>query len=146
MAKPAKQNKAKKSNPLFTWVRADVYKQTLWFSIGQTDQQLKKSLLKEVMNITKTQVDSIVDYTSRESSMHMGRFSVAEGLHIIRLYDLPNVNDPYFHGILAHEVLHATFHILGYRGVELSDESEEAYTYLQDYFITEIYRTLLPLK
>ena len=39
---------------------------------------------------------------------------------------------------LAHETLHATFDVLTLRGMKLSDESQEAFTYYQQYLISVI--------
>lgn len=140
MAKPAKPTKKLKG---FTWVTARIYKQTLFVSIGQTDKQLKKSLLKNVPDLQEKEVDDVVNYVQRKHERHNGIFAVVQGLHIIRMFDEADFFDPYFHGVFSHEVLHATFELLRARGLELSTESEEAYTYLHDYYITEIYKNII---
>lgn len=38
---------------------------------------------------------------------------------------------------LGHELLHAVFHILSWCGVKYSDESEEAFTYLYEFFLNK---------
>lgn len=50
-------------------------------------------------------------------------------IHIIRLSEWDN--SPECTAALSHECLHATFHILSSRGVKYSQDSEEAFTYLQ---------------
>lgn len=127
----------------FTWATADVYKQTLFLSIGQSDKQLKKSLLKSIPALQEKEADDVVEYVKCKHSRHHGIFAVAQGLHLIRIFTEGDINDPFFHGILAHEVLHATFELLGGRGLEHCSESEEAYTYLHDFYITNLYKNIL---
>lgn len=140
MARLAKLTKKLKG---FTWATADIYKQTLFVSIGQTDKQLKTALLKNIPNLQEKEADDVVGYIQRKHERHNGIFAVVQGLHIIRMFDEADFFNPYFHGIFSHEVLHATFELLRARGLELSGESEEAYTYLHDYYITEIYKNLI---
>lgn len=133
----------KKIKPVFTWAYADVYKQTLWISLGQSDRQLKNSLIKYGRNITPELAEEIAKDTTQRSSKHHGIFATSLGIKILRVYLPPDMTDPNFHGILAHEVLHASIDILRERGMDLCEESEEAYTYLHDFFITDIYRALV---
>ena len=135
--KPAKKIKG------FTWTTAEIYKQSLFLSVGQTDKQLKNSLLKHVPNFKENEADDVVNYVKRKHSRHNGIFAVCQGLHIIRMFEEADFFDPGFHGILSHEILHATIELLTARGLTLSNDSEEAFTYLQDYYTTELYKNLL---
>lgn len=45
--------------------------------------------------------------------------------------------------IVAHECLHLTHWLLKEKGLRLTDDSEEAYTYLLQWFVKEIYREIL---
>jgi hypothetical protein len=42
-------------------------------------------------------------------------------------------------GVIAHEIMHVVFFILGYIDVPLSQESEEVYTCLNEYLIESVY-------
>lgn len=53
------------------------------------------------------------------------------------------ITDPEAHGILAHEIMHATFAILRRSGMKFSQKSEEAYTYLAEWITEKIYRKIL---
>lgn len=127
----------------FTWTTAHIYKQSLFLSIGQTDKQLKNSLLKHVSSLQENDADDVVDYVKRKHERHNGIFAVVQGLHIIRIYEEADFMDPTFHGILSHEILHATFELLRSRGLMHSNESEEAFTYLHDFYTTELYKYIL---
>jgi hypothetical protein len=45
-------------------------------------------------------------------------------------------------GSIAHEAFHATFAILDYIGMTLTDSSEEAFAYLDDYIVRKIHQEL----
>lgn len=144
MAKRAKLTvKPTKKLKGFTWATAEIYKQSLFLTIGQTDRQLKNSLLKHIPNLQEQEANAVVDYLQRKHDRHNGIFAVVQGLHIIRLFEEADFFDPDFHSILSHEILHATFELLKSRGLSLSDESEEAYTYLMDFYIRNLYKNLL---
>ena len=51
---------------------------------------------------------------------------------------------PYVAGIIAHEALHATVHVMRAIGVEITDASEEALTYYHAYVVREIHKHLWP--
>ncbi len=60
---------------------------------------------------------------------------VSDGQCIIYLPKFPVT--PREVAILGHEILHATFSILSHCGVEYSEESEEAYTYLYEFLLSK---------
>lgn len=136
-AKPKKKIKG------FTWATADIYKQSLFLSIGQTDKQLKNSLLKYITSFQEKEANDVVDYLKRKHDRHNGLFAVVEGIHIIRMYEEADYFDHNFHGILAHEILHATFELLTARGLVYSETSEEAFTYLHDFYTSNLYKNIL---
>jgi hypothetical protein len=137
------KTKPKKKIKGFTWVTADIYKQSLFLSVGQTDMQLKNSLLKHVDPFQEKEANDVVDYLKRKHDRHNGLFAVVQGLHIIRIYEEADYFDHHFHGVLAHEILHATFELLTARGVTYSEDSEEAFTYLHDYYTSNLYKNIL---
>lgn len=52
---------------------------------------------------------------------------------------LSNVND----ALLVHELFHVTYKILSKIGMELSNDSEEAYAYLQEYLFNQVKANLI---
>ncbi len=64
-------------------------------------------------------------------------------LYDFTLYVCIGKPDPEAHGILAHEIMHATFAILRRSGMKFSQKSEEAYTYLAEWITEKIYRKIL---
>jgi hypothetical protein len=51
---------------------------------------------------------------------------------------------PYVAGIIAHEALHATVHVMRAIGIEITEASEEALTYYHSYVVREIHKHLWP--
>ena len=54
-------------------------------------------------------------------------------------FNLEHENEQITHGIIAHEVSHIVFMILGDRGLEHVDESDEAYAYLTTWVTDKVY-------
>lgn len=50
------------------------------------------------------------------------------------LFDMKHIDS----GVIAHECLHATCNLLKSKSFTLTEDSEEAYTYTQQYFITKV--------
>lgn len=51
---------------------------------------------------------------------------------------------PYVAGVIAHEALHATVHVMRAIGLEITEASEEALTYYHAYLVREIHKNLWP--
>jgi len=49
-------------------------------------------------------------------------------------------------GLIAHEVMHSVFFIMSYVGIPLTQESEEAYTFLNGYLMNSIMQNFEPNK
>lgn len=95
------------------------------------------------------ELDSNVMYEfSKEPDDYSGIYSVPptsegetirtkKGNVVIRFHTAPT--NP---GSIAHEAFHAVTNILDYIGMKLSDESEEAYSYLLDSIVSQIHETI----
>lgn len=111
-----------------------VYPFDVMVSIGQNDNELLKSLLKIKWNIP---VDDIKYSCNRTNAM----FCLWDnGYGLIRLRNFPKT--PEEKGFLAHEVTHYTNHLLDDIGMHWSKESDEAFSYLQQFITTEIYKRI----
>lgn len=58
----------------------------------------------------------------------------------------PQHDDPQDIGAVTHELLHVTHKILMRKGVKLCEESEEAFTYLAEFLVRELWAKLLHMK
>ena len=107
-----------------------LYPFDLMVSCGQTDDQLKASLKKYGI---EWQDRLILDCPA-----HYVR--LARNQPVIRTANYPITVTDY--GILQHEIFHATDQILRYIGINLTDDSDEAYAYLIEYITREVYKKL----
>jgi len=60
--------------------------------------------------------------------------------------DFKFTGSPNDYSILAHECLHASFHLLRKRGVRYSKSSEETYTYFTDFLIENLATKMLAVE
>jgi hypothetical protein len=57
-------------------------------------------------------------------------------------FNLKHKNRKITHGIISHEVLHAAHALLNDRGLKLTNESDEAYSYLIEWMTDLVYATI----
>jgi hypothetical protein len=107
-----------------------LYPFDLMVSCGQTDDQLKASLKKYGIEWQ----DSLI----LDCPAHYVR--LAKNQPVIRMANYPITVTDY--GVLQHEIFHAVDQILRYVGINLSDDSDEAYAYLIEYITREMYKKL----
>lgn len=117
---------------LFHTIQIPIYPVVLHITFGHTDEELKKHIAKighewsELLEL-KPHWYGMCTKTNR-------------GAFVIRLEQYPVTPKDY--GYLQHEILHATVGILSDIGLKLTDESEEAYTYLTQFITEEIYKQI----
>lgn len=119
---------SKKANFIIPLV---IYPFTIMISLGQTDNELKKSL-KKIDN----EWDDIMIMDG------IGKFCMNKyNQSLIRLWNYPTTCEEY--GSLQHEIFHAVTFIFDRIGLKFSLlKSDEAYSYLIGYLTTEIYKKL----
>lgn len=89
---------------------------------------LEKKILKQIKPKNSLNVAGTYQY-HRGSDIHLIVINpVQDALALVR--------------IASHEANHAAFQILENIGIELAGQSEEAYTYLQDYILFNILKTI----
>lgn len=105
-------------------IKLEVYPFQVMVSLGEKNKSLTKKLKKwKVKSVDLGKYDGI--YTTFNN-----------GYHLIRLKKVPKSS--YQFGVLQHEILHCTIQIMREVGMELSNKSEEAYTYLHGYLTYKI--------
>lgn len=109
-----------------------VYPFDIMFSLGETDEQLRKVFAKH----------GIQERNYFEHELKVGRCSIfPDGSQVVRLRDYPSTNAQY--GYLQHEIFHAVANLMEKIGVRLlNDYSDEAYAYLIAYLTKEVYKHL----
>lgn len=114
------------------YIRADVYRRGITIFIGSREE-LNKFVEKAFKGMPKF----IEDVKESDGSHSLGTTWVEEGgQSLIWIPKFPKT--PTQIGNLSHEILHATFALLDYVGVEYRyDGPNEPYTYLQEYFLVK---------
>lgn len=118
-------------------IQLEMYPFTVLFSAGETDDVVKKRLLEKEVN------EDHIELLNFKPGVN-GRAVLYPGINIavMRLKSF-SPKEPDFYAGLHHELTHLVHFILNEIGMRLSDDSDEAYTYLTGYLTKKIYEQLL---
>lgn len=113
------------------YISCDIYKRGIWVFIGSLDE-LKLWVKREfTYEDEKEFVDMILGLKQR-NELASFNYDNNNGQGVVHIYEHPTT--PKGYAALVHELLHATFYILNFCGVEYAyDGSNEAYTYLLEH-------------
>ena len=121
-------------NSLNFIVSLGVYPFDVMVSIGESDEEVRKQLENRGINVSQT------DFT--HSSQQSGRTAIfSENVVLLRIYN--SQKSAMWHGVLAHEIFHASEFVLERIGMRLTLDSDEAYAYLIGYLTEKIYEKIL---
>lgn len=138
MAYKNEKMRAKKIKTARFMVHCDVYPFSILFSFGEDFKTLKKYLLTKGC---KEDDVKDADYPSETAAGYYMMFK--DGASLIRLKEIPHT--PRGWAWLHHEILHAVFAILKRVGIKYHDRnSEEAFTYLNQFIVEQVYIKLFP--
>jgi hypothetical protein len=113
-------------SPMFFTIPIELYNVYVFFSCGQSDEELLK-WLKSTRQPIPENFNKKSTYGNAYGNGYNFRFE--NGNQLIRLQN-PEIESVAFYEALTHEVAHASFDILYKAGMKLSLDSEEAFTYL----------------
>lgn len=133
----SKRKPVKRSKGYFGVIPLSIYNCEIIYSVNQTDMQFKKSL---EIGVDPPIIDTeVLKAAQQEGPLNNGKTVCNDFRHacIIRIFK--PVDSAHMRGVLAHEILHAVHYILGFKGMQLHDSSEEAYAYLTGFITTQIY-------
>lgn len=124
----------------FKYIHCDLYKRGIFIFIGNCEELSKWA--KKVYNEPCEQdlIDSVEQFCTSERYGNQGVagscYDSSSGQWLIHLPEFSFEYDPVAITNLSHEILHATFGMLDYVGVEYRyGGSNEPYTYLHEYFL-----------
>lgn len=135
--------KKKKIKKKFFLIELPIYNIDIAISVGQTIQQLRSSLSKIWGDVIWDEgfPEEIPDYASGVTLRRtVGMFAVPYAI-VFPQHPL-NETDFEGHASIAHEAGHVVIEILTSRGIPLTYDTEEAYTYLMGHLSREIYKNL----
>lgn len=131
----------------FFEIRIPIYNATIVVSYGDDLEFLKNSTkdqpkpLKTPMKKIRQKLDDLFKEKEKTGAFYCRHEQ--ENIRYLHFFEAPNV--PTLLSRICHESLHATVCLLKDRGMELTDESEEAYTYLQQYIFEELTNKIFEL-
>lgn len=124
-------NKHKK--PIALLINVPIYREQLIVSLHQDDKEFLKTI-KQYFKLDPDDEESFLKDNYGAKCFYHAHHS----LGIIRVKQKVDFN--LFCGFVAHEVAHFVFMCLSAKGMSLSEDSEEAYTYLIEYITAEIFK------
>lgn len=97
----------------------------------------------EVENYVRKQHDDY-EFECFDDADDNGGFAIQVGREIyLWIDDELDAVTPWLMGVIAHETNHATFSWLRHIGIAAGEETEEAHTYLQQFYVERITRKIL---
>lgn len=134
------KNKTSMKGKVFL-INCGTYPFDVLVSVGQTDDEFRKSLPKYVPPCALKELEEDPDILKFENKTVQGRtIYFANGYLIIRLKHYPKTTSHQSH--LAHEVFHAVEFLFIHINMPLTKASSEAYAYLIGYLTKQIYEKL----
>lgn len=136
------KKKVEKKESIYKYIHCDVYKHGVVVFIGNCDdlRKLVNKVYKDpqvrdlVMCVNKYCTDE--NYVSNNISARC--YNSDSGQFIVHLPSFSFTYDPTEISNLSHELLHATFLMLDYIGIEYAyNGNNEAYTYLNEFLLRE---------
>lgn len=115
------------------YIRNDTYRRGITIFIGSAKEFIKFLESSSYKN-DKELMENIKEHENT-NALATCYNDHTDGQCIIRVSNCPIT--PTQIACLGHELLHATFFILQYCGIKYSDEGEEAFTYLYEFFLTK---------
>lgn len=112
-------------------INISIYKTDLLVIVGGSKKERKKILLKYY---SKREIDDLFDKTVFHEATTIQHSSGS----LILFFDENPKTSNFWMSVLAHEVFHAASFIMKRVDIPLSDDSEEAYAYLQQMIFEEI--------
>lgn len=125
--------------PIYNAVIRVTYGDDLKFLKNSTKDQ--PEVLKTTMKKIRQQLEELFKEKGKSGAFYCRHEE--ENIRYLHFFEAPDV--PTLLSRFCHESLHATTCLLKDRGMMLTDESEEAYTYLQQYIFEELVNKIFEL-
>ena len=117
----------------------DTYGFTVHLLVGVDGPKLKAYCEKMFPKGT-VEVDDDDDWCGRHTTVRFEDKSKSYEVHVIALQEFSLT--PQWIGVLVHESIHAVQTALDSRGLQMDDNTIEAYTYTQDWLVTQCLKLL----
>ena len=116
---------------IFEIITGTVYPFDVLISINQTDDEF----YSEVGHLSDDNLEKV--FLNLDQTILARSYITTTNISIIRFVNIDKNNLP--HGLIAHEILHITTFILNKVGIKFCFKTDEAYAYLLNYLIDDVY-------
>lgn len=117
---------------LFVKIYIPIYGRLVFISLGQTNEELLESFKECEVHKPEKEAKSLQLHATCD-----GRGGILKSTDgIIRMSEYDDT-DPYLRGVIAHEIQHCVFRMLGAIGFAHHEDSDEAYSYLTGFIHQE---------
>ena len=113
-----------------------IYKKYLYVLAGTPKESVEA--LMEQYELGVKNAETLIEHLEKHSKNSVGIFTYNEESNTYTIW-LPQEPDTIaWEGVLLHEINHAVFYLLDNLGMEHTQASDEAYSYLSEYLYVEI--------
>lgn len=113
-----------------------IYKKYLYVLAGTPKESVET--LMEQYELGVKNAETLIEHLEKHSKNSVGIFTYNEESNTYTIW-LPQEPDTIaWEGVLLHEINHAVFYLLDNLGMEHTQASDEAYSYLSEYLYVEI--------
>ena len=117
-------------------VHIPIYNKYIYVLVGTPKESV--DALKERYEIEDRHAETLIEHLEKHSKCSNGLFTWDEDSNTYTIW-LSRVPDTIgWEGVLLHEINHAVFRLLDELGMEHTNASDEAYSYLSEYLYVEI--------
>lgn len=117
-------------------VHIPIYNKYIYVLVGTPKESV--DALKERYDVGERNAETLIEHLEKYSKTSAGLFTYNEISNTYTIW-LPQVpNTIAWEGVLMHEINHAVFRLLDELGMEHTNASDEAYSYLSEYLYVEI--------
>lgn len=131
-----------KVKPTAFIIKSDIYPSRVF--VGFYDYELLEKVIKESpYPPTEEHLQDIRDVFMKEPDSYAARIHFLSSGNSVVFFNRPEEHGSDMFGLIAHETLHVTYHILDSLGLgKLSTKTEEAYCYLHGFINSKIYEQI----
>lgn len=117
-------------------VRIPIYKEHMYVLVGTPKESVEA--LMEQYDLGDKNAETLIEHLEKYSKNSVGIFTYNEESNTYTIWLQQEPDTIAWEGVLLHEINHAVFCMLDKLGMEHTQASDEAYSYLSEYLYVEI--------
>jgi hypothetical protein len=117
-------------------VHIPIYKEYLYVLVGTPKESVEA--LMEKYDLGDKNAETLIEHLNKHSKNSVGIFTYNEESKTYTIWLQQEPDTIAWEGVLLHEINHAVFYMLDNLGLEHTQASDEAYSYLSEYLYVEI--------